>query len=70
MTDRELIDAAIELAGEFYKIMGYIHREGFKYYDSKHPQEQAVWNMACIAFSDIRGSDVMGALNNIEDEDE
>lgn len=26
MTNRELVDAAIELAGDFYSMMGYEHR--------------------------------------------
>ncbi len=40
MTNRELVDAAIELAGDFYSMMGYEHRPGFKYWESPHPQEQ------------------------------
>lgn len=34
MTNRELVDAAIELAGDFYSMMGYEHRPGFKYIGS------------------------------------
>lgn len=36
MTNRELVDAAIELAGDFYSMMGYEHRPGFKYWESRH----------------------------------
>ncbi|SQC35935.1 Uncharacterised protein [Kluyvera cryocrescens] len=43
MTNRELVDAAIELAGEFYAMQGYSHRPGFKYWESPHPQEQLVF---------------------------
>lgn len=68
MSNQELVDAAIELAGEFYCLMGYTHREGFKYYNSQHPQEQMVWKMACAAFLNLRGSDVEDALSDIEDE--
>ncbi|HDY1642859.1 TPA: hypothetical protein RPA94_000454 [Escherichia coli] len=39
--------------------MGYTHRPGFKYWESPHPQEQLVFQMACRAFEVIRGSDVM-----------
>lgn len=59
MTNRELVDAAIKLAGDFYSMMGYTHRPGFKYWESPHPQEQLVFQMACRAFEVIRGSDVM-----------
>lgn len=37
MTNRELVDAAIELAGQFYAMQGYTHRPGFKYWESPHP---------------------------------
>lgn len=43
MTNRELVDAAIELAGQFYAMQGYTHCTGFKYWESPHPQEQLVF---------------------------
>lgn len=67
MSNEELIAAAVELAGKFYSAQGYIHRPGFKYYESPHPAEQLVWEMACDAFEFIRGSDVRDALAEIED---
>ncbi|MEH3454040.1 hypothetical protein [Phytobacter diazotrophicus] len=69
MTNRELLDAAIELAGKFYSMQGYTHRPGFKYWESPHPQEQLVFKMACCAFEAIRGSDVMDAIADLEDEE-
>ncbi|HAU4282927.1 TPA: hypothetical protein F6W46_09405 [Citrobacter freundii] len=69
MTNRELVDAAIELAGQFYAMQGYIHRTGFKYWESPHPQEQLVFEMACRAFEVIRGSDVMVAIADLEDDE-
>lgn len=69
MTNRELVDAAIELAGQFYAMQGYTHRTGFKYWESPHPQEQLVFEMACRAFEVIRGSDVMGAIADLEDDE-
>ncbi|CBJ80300.1 hypothetical protein XBJ2_500010 [Xenorhabdus bovienii str. Jollieti] len=68
MTDRELVNAAIKLAGKFYNIMGYQHRDGFEYWKSPHPQEQSVFEMAIQAFEDIRGSDVWDAIESLEDE--
>ena len=70
MTNRELLDAAIELAGKFYSMQGYTHRPGFKYWESPHPQEQLVFEMACCAFEYIRGSDVMDAIAGLEDDEE
>ena len=69
MTNRELVDAAIELAGDFYSMMGYEHRPGCKYWESPHPQEHQVSEMACRAFAVIRGSDVMEAVADLEDEE-
>lgn len=69
MTNRELVDAAIELAGQFYAMQGYTHRTGFKYWESPHPQEQLVFEMACRAFEVIRGSDVMDAVADLEDDE-
>lgn len=69
MTNRELVDAAIELAGQFYAMQGYTHRTGFKYWESPHPQELLVFEMACRAFEVIRGSDVMDAIADLEDDE-
>ncbi|RAU43943.1 hypothetical protein DBY68_019265 [Pseudocitrobacter sp. RIT415] len=69
MSNRELVDAAIELAGQFYAMQGYSHRPGFKYWQSPHPQERLVFEMACHAFEVIRGSDVMDAIADLEDEE-
>ncbi|MFP8620541.1 hypothetical protein ACLH2L_10610 [Klebsiella grimontii] len=69
MTNRELVNAAIELAGQFYAMQGYTHLPGFKYWDSPHPQEKLVFEMACRAFEFIRGSDVMDAIADMEDEE-
>lgn len=61
--------AAIELAGEFYAMQGYSHRPGFKYWESPHPHERLCFEMACVAFETIRGSDVMDAVYELEDEE-
>ena len=69
MTNEELVNAAIELAGEFYSMQGYSHRPGFKYWESPHPHERLCFEMACRAFEIIRGSDVMDAVSEVEDEE-
>jgi len=67
MTDQELIDAGLKLARLFYKNMGYEVAEGYKFYDSTHPQEQAMWNLAVIAFEEIRDTDLESVLADIAD---
>jgi len=66
MTDEQIVEAAIELAGEFYNMHGYIHRPGFKYWESPHPQEQLIWRMACQAFIKLCDTDPEDALSSIE----
>lgn len=68
MTNSELIDAAIELAGEFYQMHGYTYRPGFKYWQSPHPHERLMFDMACRAFELLRATDVMDAIAEQEDE--
>ncbi|WGL99668.1 hypothetical protein QE177_04315 [Arsenophonus sp. aPb] len=70
MTDEELVNAAIALANDFYRLHGYVARKNFKYWESSHPQEQLIFEMVCLAFEKIRGSDVMGAIENIEAEND
>lgn len=66
MTDEQIVEATIELAGEFYNMHGYIHRPSFKYWESPHPQEQLMWRLACQAFIKLRKTDPEDALSNIE----
>lgn len=66
MNDEELVSSAIELAGKFYEMHGYRHRPGFKYYESPHPQEQLMWQMACKAFETLHDTDIEDALSSIE----
>lgn len=68
MTDEELVDAAIALAGDFYAMQGYKHRPGFKYWLSPHPHERLCFEMACRAFEAIRGSDVMSAIEEMNED--
>ncbi len=64
----EIVNQAIKLAGKFYQQHGYIHREGFKYWQSPHPQERLMFDMACIAFDLIQGVEVMEIVSELEDE--
>ena len=65
LTDEQIVVRGLELARTFYKAHGYEVAEGFKFYDSQHPQEQGMWNLACIAFEELTGTDLNDALANI-----
>ena len=64
MDDAELVKSALALADKFYVMYGHISRPEFKFYESSHPMERLMWDMACEAFDHIRGSDVNNALDN------
>lgn len=67
-TDQEVVDKALELARIIYKSNGYNVPKGFKFYDSHHPQEIGMWNIAVMAFDFIDGTDVESALDNVAEE--
>ena len=70
LTDEQIVAKGLELARMLYKAHGYEVPEGFKFYDSQHPQEQSMWNLACIAFEELTGTDLNDALANCEEDDE
>lgn len=65
MSDEQVVERGLELARMFYKAHGYDAPEGFKFYESQHPQEQGMWNLACIAFEELTGTDLNDALANV-----
>lgn len=67
ITDEELVKSALSLADKFYVLYGNISRPEFKFYESSHPMEQLMWDMACTAYDLISGTDIENALANIED---
>jgi len=64
--EQEIVDKALELARQFYESHGYEVEKGYKFYESTHPQEQAMWNLACIAYEHIEGTEVEDARQFIE----
>lgn len=68
MSDQEIVDACNELARLFYKINGYVVKEGYRFDLASHPQEKCMWYMAVVAYDHIEGTDVEDALNNLENE--
>lgn len=70
-TPKQIIDQTHTLAERFYLGMGYQHiREVHgNLYDSQHPTEQLVWNMACIAQEKLTATDPMDALSELEEDE-
>jgi hypothetical protein len=64
-TELELVMECNELAGEFYSIMGYKCRKGFRFDLSCHPQELMCWHMAALAYERLRDTDMNNALAEI-----
>ncbi|QCJ69349.1 hypothetical protein C9446_05390 [Providencia heimbachae] len=51
------------------KRLGYEVPFGYRFDKATHPQEVALFDMACTAFNVLRETSVMDALNNIEDDE-
>ncbi len=66
-TEQQIVDEANELARMFYLEMSYRAPEGFRFDRSRHPQEQAMWRLACVAFNRLQATDPADALSNVED---
>ena len=61
-TARQIVDQTNKLAKEFYEVLGYHVREGYRFDRAVHPTEQAVWNMACTAQIELTETDPFDAL--------
>jgi hypothetical protein len=68
-TDAEIVAIGLNLARRFYSDMGYMVPEGYRFYEARHPQEQSMWGLACIAFEELRDTSLDDALSSV-DEDE
>lgn len=71
-TAKQIVDQTHDLAEAFYKKHGYEHnREKHgNLYDSTHPQEQLMWQLACMAQQELTATDPMDALCELEEDDE
>lgn len=68
---QEIIDEVNALAAKFYPQFDAQAKNGHKFYEAAHPQEVAVWNMACLAYEHINEVDVRSILDEmLEDVDE
>lgn len=67
-TAEEILQQTIALAGQFYAAQGYTHREGFRYWESPHPQERLMWELACMAQVALTDTDPNDALSELEED--
>jgi len=65
---QQIIDDALSLARALYSSIGYEVSKGFKFYESSHPQEQSMWEMAALAYEHIECTDVVNVLDELQDE--
>lgn len=66
-TEEMIVADANRLAKIFYGLLGYTVKDGYRFDQARHPQEQAMWKMAVIAYENIEGTDVEDALAQIEE---
>lgn len=65
-TNKQIVEECNDLANTFARMHGHIDRPEFKYYKATHPQEALFWEMALAAYDHIEGTDVDGALEEME----
>lgn len=71
-TAQEIIDQTNALAREFYALRGYQVKEGHRFDIERantHPDEQMVWQMACVAQIMLTDTDPEDALLEIESDE-
>ena len=65
LSDEDVVESALKLARAFYILQGHEVMQGFKFYESQHPQELMCWEMSRVAFLELRKTDINDALDNI-----
>jgi hypothetical protein len=65
---RKLLADGNELARMFYRRMGYVRPEGYRFDRATHPQEQMVWAMACDAVEHFFGTELEEVRAELEDD--
>ena len=65
-TVEDVVAEGNELARQFYRSMGCVVPEGYKFYEATHPQELGCWNLAVIAYEHIEGTDLEECLDEME----
>ena len=65
-SDKEIVDQTNDLARKFYSVLGYNSKKNFKFQNAIHPQEIAMWQMACIAQEVLTNTDVENCIEELE----
>lgn len=67
-SSQQIVDQTNELARQFYALLQYEVKRGYRFDQATHPTEVAMWDMACIAQEMLTDTEVANALSDIEDE--
>ncbi|PAW76794.1 MAG: hypothetical protein B9S32_13735 [Verrucomicrobia bacterium Tous-C9LFEB] len=62
-SDSDIVDQTNALAREFYRLMGYVVRDGYRFDQAHHPQEKMCWAMACHAQETLTETDPNDVLS-------
>ena len=63
-----IIREANELARSFYRHMGYVVPEGYRFDRAHHPTERMCWDMTVTAYLDLKAIELRDVLIEFEDE--
>lgn len=66
-TDEEIVELGNKLARKLYLRLGYMVSEDYKMCVATHPDEEMCWEMACIAFEMLDGTDLREAWAVVAD---
>ena len=66
-TSRQVVNSCNALARLFYAARGYQVPTGYRFDKCSHPEELGMWNLACIAYEHIEGTDPNDALSDLDE---
>lgn len=67
-SNQQLVDECNALARDYYRIaFGHAVSEGYRFDRATHPQQRAAWDMAVLAYEVVAKSDVLNALDELEE---
>ena len=66
-SSREIVEQTNELARRFYRMMGYVVKDGYCFHEATHPQEVLCWKMAAEAMEFLTSTELSDALYDLEE---
>lgn len=69
MTARQIVDTTNDLARTFYAMHGCVVKDGYKFYNARHPKEILCWKMAAEAMEHIGHTEIEDALEEIREKE-